>query len=812
MKILVRGGGFENKGAEAMLRTVQAELGRRIAGAAFVADVKAREARAAAGAGFGTRADDVAAVVDISGFAYGDDWGEEPARKAQRLASQAEASGRPYVFLPQAWGPFEQQPVAESVRAACRSASAVYARDEESKGYLDGLLGADAANVHLAPDVAFRFAAAPPDVGARLLAEAGLTPGRQPLVGVVPNNHLYRRAEGEGTDNAYIRSLVAVVRQLHRRGAAVVLVPHRTFLDSMRPEDDRSLCRLVAEAAGRGGPLGSLMGLMPAEAIKSVIGHLDLLVGSRYHAIVAALACRVPAVVLSWSHKYQALMRLVGLESYVLDYAALDGPVLAAMIDEAYRTRAAAKAGLAARMPTIEQQVDAVFDHVAGLLLASRGRSSAPARPAAPAARDIRVPAADESVAIVRAATVEAVGGAGLCVGCGLCARVCPRGAVTVEETPGGLLRARVDTTRCTACGQCAAVCPGWHLEPGLLPSDADPFPGRVLAACIGQAADAQVLADGQSGGVVTALLGHLLATGRIGRALVTEMPRDGSLRARAFLAGDAEGLGRAQGSKYCPAPVCAALPSDLDDDGAPPVAVVGVGCHVHGLRNALARRPQWARGVALTVGLFCDRVLAFGAIDHLVGKTGLAAADAVGFEYRSKRWRGWPGDVRVLAGGGREEFLDRKHRMACKDQFTPARCRLCFDKFNVLADVAVGDAWGLAEDGRGASVVLARTPRGLEALASAERAGAVRLATVPAEAVFEAQRLGKRRAEWAAYTAAWKQIGGLAPDFGLEARHHEPGRGTSLVSYRRELRRAAAMAAEGSPAPAGVTAGPDSA
>ncbi|MBE3071069.1 MAG: Coenzyme F420 hydrogenase/dehydrogenase, beta subunit C-terminal domain, partial [Planctomycetes bacterium] len=450
-----------------------------------------------------------------------------------------------------------------------------------------------------------------------------------------------------------------------------------------------------------------------------------------------------------------------------------------------------------------------IEDHVAGLLLASRGRGSAQARPAAPATRDIRVPAADESVAVVRAATVEAVAGAGLCVGCGLCERVCTHGAATVEETPGGLLRARVDADRCTACGECAAVCPGWHLEPGLLPPGADPFAGRVLAACIGQAADAQVLADGQSGGVVTALLGHLLATGRIGRALVTEMPRDGSLRARAFLADGPEGLGRAQGSKYCPTAACAALPDGLGDDGAPPVAFVGVGCHVHGLRNALARRPEWARGIALTVGLFCDHVLGFGAMDHLIGKAGLAAADAVGFEYRSKRWRGWPGDVRVLARGGREEFLDRKHRTACKDQFTPARCRLCFDKFNVLADVAVGDAWGLAEDGQGTSVVLARTPRGLEALASAERAGALRLATVPAEAVFEAQRLDKRRAEWAAYTAAWKQIGGLAPDFGLGARHHEPAQGVSLVSYRRELRRAAAAAAERAPAPAGVTADP---
>jgi len=103
MKILILGGGFENKGAEAMLRTVQAELARRLEGAAFRAEVKAREGRAAAAAGLDPEwVDDVSAVVDVSGFAYGDDWGEEPAKKAWLLVNHFEGSGRPYVFLPQA--------------------------------------------------------------------------------------------------------------------------------------------------------------------------------------------------------------------------------------------------------------------------------------------------------------------------------------------------------------------------------------------------------------------------------------------------------------------------------------------------------------------------------------------------------------------------------------------------------------------------------------------------------------------------------------------------------------------------------------
>ncbi len=44
------------------------------------------------------------------------------------------------------------------------------------------------------------------------------------------------------------------------------------------------------------------------------------------------------------------------------------------------------------------------------------------------------------------------------CVGCGACAAVCPRGAVTMAEKDGKLLE-RTDRTKCADCGACADVC-----------------------------------------------------------------------------------------------------------------------------------------------------------------------------------------------------------------------------------------------------------------------------------------------------------------------------------------------------------------
>jgi len=42
-----------------------------------------------------------------------------------------------------------------------------------------------------------------------------------------------------------------------------------------------------------------------------------------------------------------------------------------------------------------------------------------------------------------------------LCVGCGLCAQSCPRGAISL---PWG--QAEIDQNRCNSCRQCINICP----------------------------------------------------------------------------------------------------------------------------------------------------------------------------------------------------------------------------------------------------------------------------------------------------------------------------------------------------------------
>jgi len=170
------------------------------------------------------------------------------------------------------------------------------------------------------------------------------------------------------------------------------------------------------------------------------------------------------------------------------------------------------------------------------------------------------------------------------------------------------------------------------------------------------------------------------------------------------------------------------------------------------------------------------------------LARAGMPRGEAVYLEYRNKRWRGWPGDVYVRSRDGRDHFLDRSARMIGKDTFTPARCRLCFDKLNVLSDLAVGDGWGLTAGREDQSVVLVRTSLGQEVLDSAARAGVVRPEAVDPTLVFKGQAAERRRLEWTAYTALWRKMGREPPQFGIEPRWQASLEGVDLRPFRRRL------------------------
>lgn len=408
MNILVHGAGFVNKGDEAMLGTVRRQLGRRVT-AEFYRLARDRTVRLAAAKGFHPivrqryslpqrawakgvttvlarlgidarlggrfgvkpRYPDLAkidVVVDVSGFAVGDNWGSEVASTQERFARHMKRLGATLIFLPQAWGSFQDPAVARAAAAVLELSTLSFARDRQSLAYLEQLRPYPAHKVRCAADVAFLFEGDPPDVGLAHIQALIPQPRERPLIAVVPNMRVYERAEGSGEDNAYVRLLVATALHcVDTLGCNVIMVPHEIKIGGRNP-DDRFLCELICRQANRPGRVAGMRGDYTAKELKSVIGHVDMLIGSRFHSLVAALSQKIPAVALGWSHKYAELMRDAGLDDYYVGITHVSEPDWLKLMDRAWAERKRNRGILDQKVPILQESAAQALAETASII------------------------------------------------------------------------------------------------------------------------------------------------------------------------------------------------------------------------------------------------------------------------------------------------------------------------------------------------------------------------------------------------------------------------------------------------------------
>lgn len=376
MNILIRQGGFENKGAEAMLRTVQQEVGKRIPGSRFFMEVQPglrsffeNKDIELLSTSDGGRYRDIDALIDISGFALGDAWaGMVPFYEYHN--SLFEAFGKPVIFLPQAFGAFLQDGVRKVAIKALNLCDFAYARDQRSHAYLLDLEGVPQEKIGLAPDIAFNFTPAPQKETDALLQEKGWKPGERPWIGIIPNMRVYERVEGQGAENRYVKLLLHVAKHfIEQLGCNVILMPHEIrFVVNEKIRDDRYLIGLLADYLGHPEHVLALTGQYSAEYLKAVVGRMHMVVGSRYHGIIAALSQYIPSVILGWSHKYNELAKEAGIERYVIDYTQLSEEGFLEIVQEAWEGREAIAKILKKTIPVLKEKSQVAIDHACKLI------------------------------------------------------------------------------------------------------------------------------------------------------------------------------------------------------------------------------------------------------------------------------------------------------------------------------------------------------------------------------------------------------------------------------------------------------------
>ncbi len=369
--------------------------------------------------------------------------------------------------------------------------------------------------------------------------------------------------------------------------------------------------------------------------------------------------------------------------------------------------------------------------------------------------------------------TVVTVVRDGLCTGCGTCVAICPKDAMemTISKSKGIYLP-HVDKQNCNQCGICLETCPGHgvdfdQLNGGIFGKQPeDILLGNYLNCYIGHATDNNVRYNSASGGLVTALLIFALEQGIITGALVTRMNESSPLEPQPFIARTKEQIISACKSKYCPVPANIALKEIINEDGR--FAVVGLPCHIQGIRKAELVNKKLRERIALLLGIFCSHPMSFSGTRFLLDRYGVQPEEVARLDYRGE---GWPGHMTIHLKNGIKRLiphLDYNIFFWGLNFFTPARCALCCDQGAELADISFGDAWlpELVGDKIGTSAIISRSARGEDLLKQAMSKGEITLSSLESD---RARGMVAKKEQYGAMSRLAHLVGKKLPSYRTE-------------------------------------------
>jgi colanic acid/amylovoran biosynthesis protein len=223
---------------------------------------------------------EIDAVLDASGFAFSDQWGARNARDLLTKMNSPARRNQPLILLPQALGPFSNPEVASASKSLFSRSNLVCARDSQSLMAAKPLC--PSARLRQFPD--FTLSVAP-----TLPTDMNLN---QSFAAIVPN---YRMLDKTDSGDDYITFLTHAIKKLQAESRNPTFVLHDA------QEDQRVIDRVATHIA-----IPILKSADPRE-LKGILGKANLVIGSRFHALVSSLAQGIPCIGIGWSHKYEEL-------------------------------------------------------------------------------------------------------------------------------------------------------------------------------------------------------------------------------------------------------------------------------------------------------------------------------------------------------------------------------------------------------------------------------------------------------------------------------------------------------------------------
>ena len=315
------------------------------------------------------------------------------------------------------------------------------------------------------------------------------------------------------------------------------------------------------------------------------------------------------------------------------------------------------------------------------------------------------------------------------CVGCGLCAAVCPQNCISLSEDERGFLHPQIDASKCTNCGVCARRCV-------VNQQAAEKAEDKPPAAYACYHTDPDIRAKSSSGGAFSALAEAVFQE----KGIVYGARFEGNLRLIHTKAENNEELESLRGSKYMPSvayPVFREIRSYLQEGRR--VLFCGTPCQVAALLNFVNNHEN-----LICVDLACHGIPSMKVLREKCDAVSKSCGSVVeSIQFRNKR-TGWKSYTFVYSDGNNQEVHSEWARECdfmigyVDNLFIRESCERCiYAKVPRVGDITLADCWFKAQNGedledKGISGVLVNTPKGKTLFEAAQKS--LRTEEIPIE------------------------------------------------------------------------------
>ena len=248
----------------------------------------------------------------------------------------------------QALGPFKNPVNRFCAKQILPKINCVVARGDTTMQHLAEI---GLTNVDLAADAAFSLNI---DTKAFAASEEYIREDfyEKKIVGISPSSVI--ESYCKRNDINYPRIMADFIDHLTDRGYNVLLIPHSIRKDtSKRKNNDLIVSREIQELVQDKHSCILIADELGAEELRAIIGRCDYFIASRFHAMVSALAMKVPTLVCGWSHKYIEVLKMFQLEDYAFDYKDLNLKMMISKFDTLVHSQEIIKSKLERHLPDV---------------------------------------------------------------------------------------------------------------------------------------------------------------------------------------------------------------------------------------------------------------------------------------------------------------------------------------------------------------------------------------------------------------------------------------------------------------------------